>query len=156
MDGVEFEELLQQAGAGNSTAELDYRRFDESPKMGYNYYRLKQTDYDGRNERFNIEVVYFSGSTISDEDGSGAKVYPNPSKGEEVYLELAKLESGKCIIEILNPFGQTISQREWNIDETQENFKLELLRGKELAAGTYYVRILNESSQEILPMIIKR
>jgi hypothetical protein len=39
--------LMQLPGAGNSRIRLEYEAQDESPMHGVNYYRLKQTDYDG-------------------------------------------------------------------------------------------------------------
>ncbi|MBN4052386.1 T9SS type A sorting domain-containing protein, partial [Sphingobacteriaceae bacterium AH-315-L07] len=47
-DGLNFEEIMEVNGAGNSNSKLDYSLTDEYPLDGMSYYRLKQTDYDGK------------------------------------------------------------------------------------------------------------
>ncbi len=47
VDGINFEEIYYEPGAGNSTTDLDYFYNDQPDAMGVYYYRLKQTDYDG-------------------------------------------------------------------------------------------------------------
>jgi len=46
VDGENFEVILTEKGAGNSSTQKDYRRYDEQPRVGYNYYRLSQTDFN--------------------------------------------------------------------------------------------------------------
>lgn len=57
-DGYSWEELAKINGAGNSNTGTAYQYKDYVFKKGdYNYYRLKQTDYNGQTETFNIIVV---------------------------------------------------------------------------------------------------
>ncbi len=46
-DGLTFDDIARIAGAGNSGEELSYQYADNSPVSGINYYRIRQTDYDG-------------------------------------------------------------------------------------------------------------
>lgn len=46
-NGTDFKEIGRLAGAGNSDRKLYYEYVDETPLKGFNYYRVKQTDYDG-------------------------------------------------------------------------------------------------------------
>jgi hypothetical protein len=46
-NGADFKEIGRLAGAGNSDWKLFYEYVDEIPLRGVNYYRIKQTDYDG-------------------------------------------------------------------------------------------------------------
>ncbi len=46
-DGRSFQEIGTIPGKGNATEINKYHFFDENPKSGINYYRLKQTDFDG-------------------------------------------------------------------------------------------------------------
>ncbi len=48
INGVNFVPLDNINGAGNSTHVLNYKFIDENPLAGISYYRLKQTDYDGK------------------------------------------------------------------------------------------------------------
>ncbi|PKR80526.1 hypothetical protein CW751_09125 [Brumimicrobium salinarum] len=47
-NGKDWELLKTLNGAGNSTHTLKYRWTDQSPYSGISYYRLKQTDFDGK------------------------------------------------------------------------------------------------------------
>jgi hypothetical protein len=46
-DAVEYENVVEVLGAGNSIVRIDYSATDEEPLYGTSYYRLKQVDYDG-------------------------------------------------------------------------------------------------------------
>lgn len=47
-------------GAGNSNQRLSYQFSDIMPQEGISYYRLKQTDFDGKYEYFNPLVVKYN------------------------------------------------------------------------------------------------
>ena len=46
-DAIEYENVVEVLGAGNSIVRIDYSATDEEPLYGTSYYRLKQVDYDG-------------------------------------------------------------------------------------------------------------
>jgi len=52
-------------GAGNSNRPLSYSFTDSQPLDGISYYRLKQTDYDGKYEYFGPVAVQFNSETKS-------------------------------------------------------------------------------------------
>ena len=51
-DGINYEQIGTEFGAGNSNTILQYSMIDDNPFEGQTYYRLKQTDYDGKFEVF--------------------------------------------------------------------------------------------------------
>ncbi len=57
IDGINFEAIANMNGSGNSSTALAYQFTDATPLSGTSYYRLKQTDYDGQSETFNIVVI---------------------------------------------------------------------------------------------------
>jgi len=61
LDAYNWEELAMLPGAGNSNQEMSYTIYDENPIVGHNYYRLTQTDYDGRFESFRPIAVTLKG-----------------------------------------------------------------------------------------------
>lgn len=61
LDAYNWEELATLPGAGNSNQEISYTTYDESPIIGHNYYRLTQTDYDGKFETFRPIAVTLKG-----------------------------------------------------------------------------------------------
>ncbi|MFM2394246.1 MAG: hypothetical protein RLZZ546_2228 [Bacteroidota bacterium] len=60
-DGSTFKELGQIKGAGNSNNIIKYQFEDLTPMNGVNYYRLKQTDYDGNYSYSGLVSVTFKG-----------------------------------------------------------------------------------------------
>jgi len=75
-DGINFEIITIINGAGNSNTQQDYFVIDENPYKGINYYRLKQTDYDGKYEYSDIIAI----SNIDNlTNGLTRWFYPNPA-----------------------------------------------------------------------------
>ncbi len=74
-DGHNFEPIQSMAGAGNSQHTLSYETLDENPLPGMSYYRLRQTDFDGKTSLSNIAPV----KNISNKDIF--MIVPNPSDG---------------------------------------------------------------------------
>jgi hypothetical protein len=74
-DGKEFKDIGRVKGVGNSSLQTTYSYVDEKPLTGCSYYRLKQTDFNGASELFNIVSVNFNHKENRD---ATIKVYPNP------------------------------------------------------------------------------
>lgn len=71
IDGKTWEEASRIQGVGNSSYQNEYEFVDENPFSGISYYRLKQTDFDGRTEIFETKSVFL-------EPDEEVVVYPNP------------------------------------------------------------------------------
>jgi hypothetical protein len=77
-DGVEFTSLDIVDGAGTTQSTSRYNYVDETPAAGINYYRLKQTDFDGSSDYSNIIAINLDLEWY---------IYPNPaSKGKEITI----------------------------------------------------------------------
>jgi fibronectin-binding autotransporter adhesin len=76
-DGKFFEPLFTVDGAGNSTRVIDYAGKDPHPLKGISYYRLKQTDYNGKSEYSQILVIVNNELSVND-----IIAYPNPVNDE--------------------------------------------------------------------------
>ena len=107
LDGNSYRPNKIVQGAGNSAGIIEYRTkisplHDDADML---YYRLVQTDFDGKFECFStiaIEYPSFSGNLIS--------IFPNPIHTD--YLNVT-IESGDIEnIEIVNLTGQTFKQIE--------------------------------------------
>ena len=70
-DGINFEEVIRVPGAGNSVTELDYSAIDTAPYKGTSYYRLMQTDFDGKFACSYLVTVHLEKTVNGD-------IYPNP------------------------------------------------------------------------------
>lgn len=73
-DAERWEEVTSVAGAGTTKKIMHYQILDHHPIEGKSYYRLKQTDFDGKFEYSPIVAVEFKGHTA-------LLLSPNPTNG---------------------------------------------------------------------------
>lgn len=79
-DGENFKTIKTIKGAGFSNEVLNYTFLHENPHLGINYYRLKQTDYDGAFTYSDIIAVNFKHTD------SKLNIFPNPILNQQVTL----------------------------------------------------------------------
>jgi|GEM_PF-672985 len=75
-DAVNFSFIGKVLAKGNTTTESSYGFTDNAPEKGFNYYRLKQVDINGRFIYTVARVVNFDQL-----DAGQVKYYPNPTNG---------------------------------------------------------------------------
>jgi hypothetical protein len=68
-----FEDVSIVPGHGTSLEQKTYQALDSNPTEGLNYYRLKQTDFDGATEYFDLISVSFHRQDFP------FTIYPNPT-----------------------------------------------------------------------------
>jgi hypothetical protein len=66
INGIDFEIIETVSGAGNSQEVINYSTYDAFPPNGIVYYRIRQIDFDGQNEVFDVKSVYIGTSDQSD------------------------------------------------------------------------------------------
>jgi len=98
-DAKTFQPIATIKGAGNSTTVLNYSFIDESTFNGTNYYKLKQTDFNGATSH--SEIISLSSSSKNDFD---FLVYPNPATNTINFQSADPLTQ----IIITNVFGQEV------------------------------------------------
>ena len=83
-DAVSFSFIGKVMANGNTSAESNYSFTDNAPSRGFNYYRLKQVDRDGRFIYTAARVLNFD-----DLDAGQVKYYPNPTNSM-LHIELTE------------------------------------------------------------------
>lgn len=63
IDGKTWKKIATIPGAGNSNTEMSYEYLDDTYSKNINYYRLTQTDFDGKSETFKVISI---NNTIED------------------------------------------------------------------------------------------
>lgn len=132
-DGIYFSSIRKITGAGNSTQSLAYTAIDHSPFDGISYYRLKQTNYDGRS----------SYSRIIKEEFKNTKdfilgIYPNPFSNATTFHTNEHLKDASLIA--YNSYGQIVKQIK-NISGQTFSFQRDNLPG-----GGYAIRLVQEGT----------
>lgn len=97
-------------GRGTTTEFISYNFLDQFPKDGFNYYRLKQIDFDGAFEYSKTRAIKVNHA------GLDILVYPNPTS-DELHIDLSQAMtflsqnlSGQ--IQLFNSLGTSISSFE--------------------------------------------
>lgn len=134
-DGESFVGIGNIIGAGTSHSELHYDFIDREPAIGTSYYRLRQTDFDGETEVFDVKSVSFSGT-------STATIYPNPNRGSFTvkFSEDSEIKTGM----LFNAAGQKV----WQSDEVQSGFRVELPNPPPGLYIFYWVNELGDTRRE--------
>ncbi|WP_462251262.1 T9SS type A sorting domain-containing protein [Ekhidna sp.] len=88
-DGINFEEFLVVPGSGDSNEKISYSAIDSHPYSGTSYYRIKQTDFDGASETF--EIMSFVN------ESSHFILYPNPVTDKIIVNEIVSIYDTKIL-----------------------------------------------------------
>jgi len=133
-DGINFTSISKTNGAGNSTNVIRYSSDDDSPLNGLSYYRLKQTDFDGKTSYSSIESVTFNNLNYS--NYSNFNIYPNPFSEETIFNSSEKLKDAMLVV--YNSYGQVVKQMP-NISGHTFTMQRE-----NLSNGLYFVNLIQD------------
>lgn len=130
-DGSIFYELKELPGAGNSTQTLSYASADKSPLNGTSYYRLKQTDFDGRFEYSQIVTVSI--------DKNNFDVLSAAETAETLTVKFSGRTQCQVLIELYDMNGKKVISVRQNVSEQNE---LNIPLGG-LSKGIYLLKATN-------------
>ncbi len=129
-DGINWNIIETIEGAGNSSIIKSYRTIDNNTYSKISYYRLKQTDYDGK-------YTYSEIISVKIDNSSSIDIFPNPTSNNIVI-------SGEGIlyqdVKIYNVLGKDVSNfaKATSISDNSISFDL-----TELPTGVYFVKTNN-------------
>jgi hypothetical protein len=106
-DGFNFQEILTVDGSGTTNTQINYEALDASPEFGANYYRLKQTDFDGASSYSDVITV-----KLSDSDDFFIEISPNPVINRTIYLSYAGAEQKNIAVSFYSVSGDLIYTQE--------------------------------------------
>jgi hypothetical protein len=152
-NGATFEDIGHVKGASNSSAEKAYSLVDDSPYEGNSYYRLKQTDHDGKSETFDMVVVYYE-----TQPGGGCilKVFPNPCIGQctVALTDCIHADDPEINVELIDAAGNKVySKIPYRDDKGSFNFQIDTENN--LKPGVYIVRGINKKESYSQKMLVK-
>lgn len=132
VDGKHFSEILKKQGAGNSTSVLNYTAQDDNPFNGINYYRLKQTDFDGTSTYSNIVAVRVKSGLFEIISVSGE------FDVKEINSFISFNTDGKAMIEVVNMTGNVLMNQQVDANDGSQNIRFSALG---LSRGIYILRV---------------
>jgi hypothetical protein len=127
VDGINWQQINTVEGAGNSNVKINYKSSDKSPLSGISYYRIKQTDYDGK-------IAYSKEKGINNTNSNSFKIYPNPFKNT-IVIEAMPNELQN--IEVYSLLGINLSNK---IKITKSSKNRLILDLSNLEKGVYIVK----------------
>jgi hypothetical protein len=137
VDGQNWQNFVKIQGAGNSSIAKNYKAIHLDPILGINYYRLKQTDFNG---------TYTYSETISlNYDENEMIVYPNPANNE---VFIRKKSISEYEINIYNIFGQLVQ-----VELQSSNNYTIIANLSKLNAGVYFIELKKNGSSERVKLL---
>ncbi|MFK8008562.1 MAG: T9SS type A sorting domain-containing protein [Saprospiraceae bacterium] len=138
-DGERWEKLTWIDGYGTTTNTQSYSYVDTEPHRGDNYYRLRQVDFDDKEDFSAVRVVTF------DFVLEAPVIYPNPVL-DELTIEMPSINTGKVTFEIRDINGRVIMNERVNLED-----EIHKINTSSLIPGIYYLDIQSQSSLTSYP-----
>lgn len=136
-NGTGFDVVGMIKGTGNSTQLINYNWTDNSPLPGINYYRLKQTDFDGRFNYSNpVSVKGNCGDT-----GVQLNLVNNPVNGVLLF-QLKAADLANTTVEVYDIYGKAVINAQV---PTSDGNNLYSLHVNSIAKGIYFLRVITNS-----------
>ncbi|MFH2141377.1 MAG: T9SS type A sorting domain-containing protein, partial [Bacteroidota bacterium] len=146
-----WEFVLNKSGAGNSNAVIEYNDVDKYPYTGISYYRLKQTDFDGRYSYSNIVQIKNTDFFNNTNFGLGFTAYPNPSYNKEIIIVSSQsfFPDKELVFEVYDMLGQVVIIKNI-VTDNSGNYNFTINNRDKLPSGIYIARISAISTEEEL------
>jgi hypothetical protein len=135
-DGYEFTELTKVKGAGTTPVTHHYSFTDNDPANGVSYYRLKQTDFDGKSEQFSPVAVKLNRTSGAI---SAIVVTPNPFINEFT-AQFNSDESKTVTVELITLRSKVLHAEKIILEPGTNTYRFN--GGSQIETGVYVFRIL--------------
>lgn len=139
-DGLHYTAIGNVPGKGDNNQPVDYSFTDQWPEHGNNYYRLTQTDRDGRSKILGTRKVEVAAIAL--------RVGPNPAVhsvdvafNRGVWRELKLYNSAEQLLQTLSPRATTSK-----LKISLQNYR----------PGTYYLAFIGNNGQSTVRRFMKR
>lgn len=143
-DGLTFEEIGTVPGAGNSEHRENYVSWDGSPLDGTSYYRLRQTDVDGRWTDAPLAVVH----RMKSDRWAEVHPWPNPTTAA---LQVQLPAHGDLDAWLVDADGRVVLQR-----SVSSGLSLLSMDVSTLPAGMYSLSVTSGTDRHSWPVLVIR
>ena len=151
-DAKKWEEIMITDGAGNSDQIQEYFEVDYEPIGGLSYYRLKQTDFNGEFEYFNIVPIKYD-PNISKEGGD-LNLFPSPVRlGEIVNVEFENIYEEQLLVVLRNIRGQDFYSK--IVINSEDGKLVGVPINQDLPSGIYLITATSENQIYSKKLIVK-
>ena len=149
-DGQNFTEIATEnskATNGNSLTKLDYKTIDNNPLNGTSYYRLRQTDFNGKTKTFNIASVNFSSNK-----NLTFTIYPNPNEGQFT-IDFSGIENNHEIeVKLFDLQGKVVYSESFYSGQDSGSFNI--IPAEKISKGSYVCTLIVEGVKQTIKVIV--
>jgi len=149
-DAANFTEIKQVKGAGNSNTTLEYTINDDNPLAGTSYYRLKQTDFDGKNETFKTVTLKYNSGTAN--GWGNVLVGPNPF-ATDFNLDYYCAEEGTVELSLYGLNGQVVHKEK--VQAVSGNNTWHFMDNYSMKSGIYFITLVADGKETKTLKILK-
>ncbi|MDD3858737.1 MAG: T9SS type A sorting domain-containing protein [Bacteroidales bacterium] len=142
-DAQNFETVTNVNGVGTSNTKIDYSITDYNPYSGVSYYRLKQTDFDGRFSYSTIVAV-----NILTKNGIILTAF---QKENNLFLNIITDIIGKAELEIYDYTGKLLLNK---IEFIENNETQLVLKTNNFKQGVYIIRLTIGTNRKTTKILI--
>ena len=144
-----FEKIGEVAGNGNSNSLIRYKYTDKNVMEGVEYfYRIKQIDYDGKNNTTDFVSAIIKKAESLDID----LFMPNPTHN----FSFIKVNCSKPEVfnfSVFDANGNMVLENNYELDKGRTLVRLDF---SSLSDGLYLVFIASESGSEVRKLVVKK
>ncbi len=132
-DGINFNQVGKVIAKSISDKEVDYSYADIRSNAGFNYYRLKLLDKDGKFQYSNIEVLY-----VNIEGINITGIYPGPFV-DKLNITISSEVKTRTIINLFDNTGKLLISHQTDINKGVTNLTVDNLNN--LSKGLYFIKV---------------
>ncbi len=150
INNLDFEKVKDVKGSGNTTITTNYSFADELPYQGISYYRLKQTDFDGKIFTSDLKKVEFNSNTQQ-----STQVFPNPATTDNIQMKIDGMEGQILMITISDDMGRLIHSGFIYPDTQHQIYQLSGSCEGYLPAGIYSISVSGNNYLKNCLVVVK-
>jgi hypothetical protein len=136
-DGINYETIGSVPGAGNSSSVLRYQFTDREPAIRITYYKIAQTDFDGRTTHFGPVLASPCKSV------NQVQVSVIPTNPDELSVIIKNPENDRFQIRLIGMDGKLITVKDAVLES---GINLITLNTSGLSTGIYFVQVNGSNS----------
>ncbi|MEP6728395.1 MAG: SBBP repeat-containing protein [Bacteroidota bacterium] len=142
IDGLRFEQVAIVKGANNSSIPIHYQATDNPSLPGKSYYRLRQTDLDGKFTYSSVVQVQ-----INTTNRTEFTIYPNPVQ-QVLQVQLPASTNKNFVWQVQDATGKVVKQQSDQIHNSSQSIDV-----SGLPKGLYWLILKNEGGVAVKKFI---
>ncbi|MFT3912165.1 MAG: T9SS type A sorting domain-containing protein [Ferruginibacter sp.] len=146
-NGTQFTSIAFVNAKTNNNQSANYLSVDSKPANGYNYYRVKSIDVDGKTASTGIVKV------LTENAGQGITLATNLLTNDGIKMILNDMPAGKYEVNLFNNLGQKVFTNQFQYEGGSNTKTINV--DKDLASGIYQVQIITADHKVITNKLMR-